>query len=595
MVGVVLANEVCAGESEYVMLESLTISNLGIIASASIELDPGLTVLTGETGAGKSMILQSIGLLMGNRGSTELVLDSADRARVDCEVKFARAAGPLVLALVEESGGECEEIDNSGELSLLISREITHSGRGKIFLGGRQVPASVLRAVSENLIALHGQSDQVLLRDAARQLELLDRAGAQGVATAKTAYQLALRLYRTLRKEQDRLRASESDQKARVFVLEQGIDDIAELNVVAGEDDHAAQKISIMRNIDDISGSVGRAREVLSGANDTGRDENSMSILEQFGVLAKFLEHAGELDTGLSPHLMRIRSATAEMSDLDADLARYLAALDADPQELADLEIRVSRLSAIKKKYGPSLTDVITWRDRAHIELEDLLSRDSRLEELDREISVAFTVMTQTAQVLTLARAMAARQLEASIESELGGLAMPFAQVKIELEIETDPQLWTRSGCDRAVFMLAAHQGAKFLPLSRSASGGELSRVMLAIEVALAGEDPVPTMIFDEVDAGIGGAVAVEVGRRLAALARHTQVIVVTHLPQVAAFADRHLVVEKIAAANSVQTSVVLVQGEERVREITRMLSGLPDSEHGGAHAVELLEIGAKK
>jgi len=595
MVGVVLANEVCAGESEYVMLESLTISNLGIIASASIELDPGLTVLTGETGAGKSMILQSIGLLMGNRGSTELVLDSADRARVDCEVKFARAAGPLVLALVEESGGECEEIDNSGELSLLISREITHSGRGKIFLGGRQVPASVLRAVSENLIALHGQSDQVLLRDAARQLELLDRAGAQGVATAKTAYQLALRLYRTLRKEQDRLRASESDQKARVFVLEQGIDDIAELNVVAGEDDHAAQKISIMRNIDDISGSVGRAREVLSGANDTGRDENSMSILEQFGVLAKSLEHAGELDTGLSPHLMRIRSATAEMSDLDADLARYLAALDADPQELADLEIRVSRLSAIKKKYGPSLTDVITWRDRAHIELEDLLSRDSRLEELDREISVAFTVMTQTAQVLTLARAMAARQLEASIESELGGLAMPFAQVKIELEIETDPQLWTRSGCDRAVFMLAAHQGAKFLPLSRSASGGELSRVMLAIEVALAGEDPVPTMIFDEVDAGIGGAVAVEVGRRLAALARHTQVIVVTHLPQVAAFADRHLVVEKIAAANSVQTSVVLVQGEERVREITRMLSGLPDSEHGGAHAVELLEIGAKK
>jgi len=595
MVGVVLANEVCAGESEYVMLESLTISNLGIIASASIELDPGLTVLTGETGAGKSMILQSIGLLMGNRGSTELVLDSADRARVDCEVKFARAAGPLVLALVEESGGECEEIDNSGELSLLISREITHSGRGKIFLGGRQVPASVLRAVSENLIALHGQSDQVLLRDAARQLELLDRAGAQGVATAKTAYQLALRLYRTLRKEQDRLRASESDQKARVFVLEQGIGDIAELNVVAGEDDHAAQKISIMRNIDDISGSVGRAREVLSGANDTGRDENSMSILEQFGVLAKSLEHAGELDTGLSPHLMRIRSATAEMSDLDADLARYLAALDADPQELADLEIRVSRLSAIKKKYGPSLTDVITWRDRAHIELEDLLSRDSRLEELDREISVAFTVMTQTAQVLTLARAMAARQLEASIESELGGLAMPFAQVKIELEIETDPQLWTRSGCDRAVFMLAAHQGAKFLPLSRSASGGELSRVMLAIEVALAGEDPVPTMIFDEVDAGIGGAVAVEVGRRLAALARHTQVIVVTHLPQVAAFADRHLVVEKIAAANSVQTSVVLVQGEERVREITRMLSGLPDSEHGGAHAVELLEIGAKK
>jgi len=595
MVGVVSANEVCAGESEYVMLESLTISNLGIIASASIELGPGLTVLTGETGAGKSMILQSIGLLMGNRGSTELVLDSADRARVDCEVKFTKAAGPVVLALVEESGGECEEIDDSGELSLLISREITHSGRGKIFLGGRQVPASVLRAVSENLITLHGQSDQVLLRDAARQLELLDRAGAQELATAKTAYQVALRDYRTLRKEQDRLRANESDQQARVFVLEQGIGDIAELNFVVGEDDHAAQKISVMRNIDDLNGSVGRARELLSGANDTGPEGDSISILEQFGELAKSLEHACELDTGLSPHLGRILSATADISDLDADLGRYLAALDADPQELANLEIRVSRLSAIKKKYGPALADVIIWHDRAHSELEGILSRDSRLEELDGEITAAFTGVTHNAHALTLARATAAKRLEAGIESELGGLAMPFAQVKIELEIETDPELWTRSGRDRTIFMLAAHEGAKFLPLSRSASGGELSRVMLAIEVALAGEDPAPTMIFDEVDAGIGGAVAVEVGRRLAALARHTQVIVVTHLPQVAAFADRHLVVEKIAAANSVQTSVVLVQGEERVHEITRMLSGLPDSEHGGAHALELLELGAKK
>ena len=171
---------------------------------------------------------------------------------------------------------------------------------------------------------------------------------------------------------------------------------------------------------------------------------------------------------------------------------------------------------------------------------------------------------------------------------------MPFAQMRIELAVEEDPELWSRSGRDRATFMLAAHEGAKFLPLSRTASGGELSRVMLAIEVALAGEDPVPTMIFDEVDAGIGGGVAVEVGRRLAALAKHTQVIVVTHLPQVAAFADRHLVVEKVAQSHSVETSIARVQGEERVREITRMLSGLPDSEHGGAHALELLELGSK-
>lgn len=577
------------------MLESLTISNLGIITGASIELDSGLTVLTGETGAGKSMILQSIGLLMGDRASTELVLDSADRARVDCEVKFDGTTRPIVLSLVEESGGECEEIDGSGERSLLISREITQNGRGKIFLGGRQVPASALRQVSENLIALHGQSDQVLLRDGVKQLELLDRAGGESTVHAKTAYQNALRAYRRLLKEQDNLRANESDQQARIFVLQQGISEISELNLIEGEDDQAAQKISVMRNIDDLSGCVGTARELLSGVRDSVRETRSTSIVDQLSEIAKSLEHGRELDSDLSPHLARIVSALAELSDLDADLGNYLSSLGADPAELADLEHRVSQLSAIKKKYGSSVSEVITWRDQAQGELENILSRDSRLDELVSEISTALDGATRAAQALTAVRAAAAKALEKSIESELGGLSMPFARVRIELEVETDPQLWTRSGCDRVVFMLAAHESAKFLPLSRFASGGELSRVMLAIEVALAGENPVPTMIFDEVDAGIGGAVAVEVGRRLAALARHTQVIVVTHLPQVAAFADRHLVVEKRAAVNSVETTVALVNGDSRVREITRMLSGLPDSEHGGAHAIELLELGAKK
>lgn len=577
------------------MLESLTISNLGIITAASIELDAGLTVLTGETGAGKSMILQSIGLLMGNRASSELVLDSADRARVDCEVKFDEASGTVVLALVADSGGECEEIENSPDVSLLISREITKSGRGKIFLGGRQVPASVLRQVSENLFALHGQSDQVLLRDPIKQLELLDRAGGEIIISAKATYQTALREYRNLCKERDKLRASEGDQQARIFVLEQGIGEISELNLIEGEDDHAGQKISVMRSVDDLNGTVGRARELLSGISGAGRQVLSASVVEQLSEVMKSLEHGRNLDEALSAHLARAVSAVAELSDLDADLGHYLAGLGADPQELADLENRVSQLSAIKKRYGPSLAEVIMWREQAHGELETVRSRDSRLAELDAEITSSLAVAARDAKALTLVRAAAAQRLESSIESELGGLSMPFAQVKIELEIETDPELWTRRGCDRVVFKLAAHEGAKFLPLSRSASGGELSRVMLAIEVALAGEDPVPTMIFDEVDAGIGGAVAVEVGRRLAALAQHTQVIVVTHLPQVAAFADRHLVVEKKAAANSVETTVALVDGEARVREMTRMLSGLADSQHGGAHAQELLELGAMK
>ena len=577
------------------MLESLTISNLGIIAAASIELDPGLTVLTGETGAGKSMILQSIGLLMGDRASAELVLVSADRARVDCEVKFDATLGSAVLALVEESGGECEAIENSVDRTLLISREITPTGRGKIFLGGRQVPASVLRQVSENLIVLHGQSDQVLLRDGSKQLELLDRAGGEAAASAKIAYQNSLRSYRKLLKEQENLLASEGDQQARIFVLEQGINEISELNLVEGEDDQAAQKISVMRNIDDLNSCVGRARELLTGATDPIRESRSTPVVEQLGEIVKSLEHGRELDSELSLNLDRIVSALAELSDLDADLGSYLSGLGADPAELADLETRVSQLSAIKKKYGSTLADVIAWREQAQGELEAMLSRDSRLDEIAGEIAAALEVVAQDAKELTLARASAAKALEASIKSELAGLSMPFAQVKIELEVEADPKLWTRSGCDRAVFMLAAHESAKFLPLSRCASGGELSRVMLAIEVALAGEDPVPTMIFDEVDAGIGGAVAVEVGRRLAALARHTQVIVVTHLPQVAAFADRHLVVEKKSAANSVETTVALVDGDARVREITRMLSGLPDSEHGGAHSLELLELGAKK
>ncbi|MEZ7821957.1 MAG: DNA repair protein RecN [Candidatus Nanopelagicales bacterium] len=576
------------------MLESLTISDLGIIAAASIELDPGLTVLTGETGAGKSMILQSIGLIMGNRASAELVLESAERARVDCEVRFSGADGATVIALVEQGGGECEEIEGSADFSLLISREINQSGRGKVFLGGRPVPASVLREVSENLIALHGQSDQVLLRDPGKQLELLDRAGGDSVASIKTRYQVALRDYRKLRKERDQLLTSESDQQARIFVLEQGIKEISELSLTEGEDAQAAQKISVMRNVDDLNSAVGRVRELLTGVSNSGQESRSASVLDQMGEASKSLEHAGELDTEVGAHLGRMVSLITEISDLDSDLAYYLAALGSDPQELADLETRVSHLSAIKKKYGPSLAEVLHWNVQAELELAGILARDSRLEELNAAISVALTVATERVKELTQVRAMTAGQLEVSIAAELGGLAMPFAQMRIELAVEEDPELWSRSGRDRATFMLAAHEGAKFLPLSRTASGGELSRVMLAIEVALAGEAPVPTMIFDEVDAGIGGGVAVEVGRRLAALAKHTQVIVVTHLPQVAAFADRHLVVEKVAQSHSVKTSVALVEGEERVREITRMLSGLPDSEHGGAHALELLELGSK-
>ncbi len=576
------------------MLESLTISGLGIISAASVELDPGLTVLTGETGAGKSMILQSIGLIMGNRASAELVLESAERARVDCEVRFSGADSARVIALVEQGGGECEEIEGSADFSLLISREINQSGRGKAFLGGRPVPASVLREVSENLIALHGQSDQVLLRDPGKQLELLDRAGGDTLASVKTRYQVALRDYRKLRNERDRLLASESDQQARIFELEQGIREISDLSLTEGEDAQAAQKISVMRNIDDLNGAVGRARELLSGASNFGQESRSASVLEQMGEASKSLEHAGELDIEVGAHLGRMVSLITEISDLDSDLAYYLAALGSDPQELADLETRVSHLTAIKKKYGPSLAEVLHWNAQAGLELADILVRDSRLEELNAAISVALTVATECVEELTQVRAKTAMQLEGSIAAELGGLAMPFAQMRIELAVEEDPELWSRSGRDRALFMLAAHEGAKFLPLSRTASGGELSRVMLAIEVALAGEDPVSTMIFDEVDAGIGGGVAVEVGRRLAALAKHTQVIVVTHLPQVAAFADRHLVVEKVAQSHSVKTSIALVEGEERVREITRMLSGLPDSEHGGAHALELLELGSK-
>ena len=576
------------------MLESLTISDLGIISAASIELDPGLTVLTGETGAGKSMILQSIGLIMGNRASAELVLESAERARVDCEVRFSGADSARVIALVEQGGGECEEIEGSADFSLLISREINQSGRGKAFLGGRPVPASVLREVSENLIALHGQSDQVLLRDPGKQLELLDRAGGDTLASVKTRYQVALRDYRKLRNERDRLLASESDQQARIFELEQGIREISDLSLTEGEDAQAAQKISVMRNIDDLNGAVGRARELLSGASNFGQESRSASVLEQMGEASKSLEHAGELDIEVGAHLGRMVSLITEISDLDSDLAYYLAALGSDPQELADLETRVSHLTAIKKKYGPSLAEVLHWNAQAGLELADVLVRDSRLEELNAAISVALTDATECVEELTQVRAKTAMQLEGSIAAELGGLAMPFAQMRIELAVEEDPELWSRSGRDRALFMLAAHEGAKFLPLSRTASGGELSRVMLAIEVALAGEDPVSTMIFDEVDAGIGGGVAVEVGRRLAALAKHTQVIVVTHLPQVAAFADRHLVVEKVAQSHSVKTSIALVEGEERVREITRMLSGLPDSEHGGAHALELLELGSK-
>ncbi|MET0525514.1 MAG: DNA repair protein RecN [Nocardioides sp.] len=574
------------------MLEEIRIGSLGVIDSSTLELGPGLTVITGETGAGKTMIVTALGLLLGGRADTGAVRKGARTARVEGVVSTAELAG--FAAAVEEAGGEVEDH------RVVLARNVSAEGRSRAFVGGASVPVSVLAGIAEPLVAVHGQSDQHRLLQARAQREALDSFGGDEVAALLADYTSIHEHLVSTERELAEVVATARDRAREAVLLRFGLGEVEAVEPEPGEDTALAAEEARLGFADELRSAAEQAREALSS------DQDQPDALATTSAARAFLDGVRDHDTEASELADRLAEISYLLSDVAADVASYASRLETDPARLAVVSERRAALTALTRKYGETIDEVVAWAEQSAARLTELDHTDERIEELRAERVDLRQQLGNAASALSAARASVAVRLATEVTAELTLLAMPDARIEVAVrqsEVADDPDgareplvvdgrrlRFTATGVDDVELLLAANSGSDPRPLHKGASGGELSRVMLALEVSLAGTSPVPTFVFDEVDAGVGGRAAVEIGRRLAQLAQNAQVLVVTHLPQVAAYADRHVVVEK-SSDGSVTTSGLTVLGpDEREKELSRMFAGMDDSDTALAHARELLD-----
>ncbi len=582
------------------MLEELRITGLGVIEDTTLALTRGMNVITGETGAGKTMVVTGLGLLFGGRADAARVRAAPGRAVVEGRLRLTGPVGDAVAERIADAGAEPDE-----DGSVLLSRTVSAEGRSRAHVGGRGVPVSVLGELGEHVVAVHGQSDQLRLLRPAEQRGALDRFA--GPEHDKLLAELRERYGQWRAVEEDladrRRNARERSQEADLLRL--GLDEITRVDPQPGEDETLKAEAQRLEHVEGLRTAAHVAHGALAGIGDGGSDEPDATSL--LALARRTLEGQSTVDGLLGELAARLDEVATLVGDITVELGGYLEALDADPARLQEVYERRAALRALTRKYAEDVDGVIAWADRARIRLAELDTSDELLEELDRERQRVAGEVAELAAQVRAARLEAASRFADAVTVELVGLAMPHARVQVAVTPRAvgrgDPTLivaGTESGvaadgADEVELKLLAHPGAPALPLQKGASGGELSRVMLAIEVVFAGAGGPPTLVFDEVDAGVGGRAAVEIGRRLARLARAHQVLVVTHLPQVAAFADRHLVVAKDTGGAVTTSGVRVVEDTERSRELARMLAGLPDSDLGIAHAEELLAVAARE
>lgn len=565
------------------MIEEIRISSLGVIDESVLELGPGLSVITGETGAGKTMLVTALGLLLGGRADSGRVRSGSRAARVEGVV----AAAPLE-ALVEEHGAEAE----AG--SVLLARQVSAEGRSRAYLGGVAVPAGVLATAGEALVAVHGQSDQHRLLRPEAQREALDAFAGEPLVPVAQRYRAAYVRLREVEQELRDVLGSARERAREADVLRLGLQEVEAVEPRPGEDAELAAEEARLGFADALRAAAETAREALS-AEDGGPD-----ALATVSVARRALESVREHDPRVAELSDRVAEVSYLLSDVAADVASYATSVDTDPSRLAGVSERRAALTALQRKYGETIDEVLAWAEDAARRLLQLDTSDERIEGLRAERRDLRSALARDAAGLSALRRDAASRLGDRVTTELHSLSMPHAQVEVRvsrsadergLEVDGETVAFGPHGVDEVELLLAANTGTELRALGKGASGGELSRVMLAVEVCLAETRPVPTFVFDEVDAGVGGKAAVEIGRRLAALARHSQVLVVTHLPQVAAFADRHVVVRKSSDGSVTTSGLELLDDAGRVRELSRMLAGLEASDSAMAHAEELLEM----
>ncbi|MGW5436724.1 DNA repair protein RecN [Nocardia asteroides] len=580
------------------MLTEIRIDGLGVISTATAQFHAGLTVLTGETGAGKTMVVTSLHLLSGARADAGRVRLGAAKAVVEGRFVIDDINDTARAAVGEVLESAAAEADEDG--SVIAVRTVNSDGRSRAHLGGRGVPAAVLGEFTSRLLTVHGQNDQLRLQRPEQQLAALDQFAGDGVAGLLRKYQVHRRSWLDARSELLERTARSRELALEADRLKHSLTEIDGIAPEPGEDARLVAEIRRLSDLDSLREAAVGAHEALSGPADAPVDGGG--VLDLLGGARARLDSAD--DPGLTALAPRLGEAIAVVVDVATELSGYLSELPSDPGALDSMLTRQAELKSLTRKYAPDIDGVIAWADESRARLDSLDVSEDALAKLAGEVETAAGKVRESARKLSAARAKAAGKLATAVSAELAGLAMGKARLEVQvrpmpasaqdsapIEIDGASLHAGSAGVDEVEFRLSAHSGAQSLPLSKSASGGELSRVMLALEVVLAGSDHGATMVFDEVDAGVGGRAAVEIGKRLARLARTHQVIVVTHLPQVAAFADTHLVVDKSDdGKGKVDSGVRTLTDEERVVELARMLAGLDDTETGRAHAEELLE-----
>lgn len=557
------------------MLTELRLTSLGVVADACLNLGPGLNALTGETGAGKTMLVAGLGLLLGARADASLVRSGEDRAVVQGRWEV----GPGTRELVEELGGN---LDDGAEL--ISVRQVTAQGRSRAVIGGAAVPVSTAASLLGELATIHGQSEQVRLSSPERQREILDHYARP---EALQRYRDNYVRHRSLVEELSQLETRALERARELDMLRHGLDEIAAVDPQPGEDEALVAEAARLADADHLKALAVQVQTALSGSEE---DFELPSAVGLVGIARKTLRTLAEQDPSATALSERLDDLGYVIDDLAQDIASHAADLVSDPVRLAAVADRRGELSQLTRKYGASIDEVLAWAEESRNRLAELEGADERIEELRAQVAELDRALEADAAAITADRVAAAARLAEAAHAELQALALKHAR----LEFAVAPAPRGPHGADRVELMFTANPGSTPGPLGKVASGGELSRVRLALEVVLAGGTPGHTFVFDEVDAGVGGAVGLEIGRRLKQLARTSQVIVVTHLAQVAAFADQHFVIAKSSQGQVTTSDVTPLAPGERAAELARMMSGTLDSKAAITHATELLELAAE-
>ena len=565
------------------MLAELRLENYAVIDNVAVEFAAGLNLLTGETGAGKSILIDALALLLGAKASSNIIREGAERAVVSAvfEINSAQTVAPIL----EENGLDSEDG------SIILRREIASGGKGRVFVNNQPATVAVLRQLAPYLATIHAQNESLVSFDGAARLELLDAYAGTQLETLGQAFahwkQIAGRIEDLRRDEQDRLRLLD------LWTFQQR--EIEDAKLQPGEDERLEAEKRVLANAEKIYGAAMNAFDLLY--------EGPTSTSSSLRSAQKHIEELARYEPRFQEALAAIDSARISVEDVGATLRDYAGGIQASPEYLAEVEDRLALLDRVKRKYGPTLDDVIRLGEEVCRKLSEMENKDEILEKLRSDLSKAAQEYLQAAQAASSKRYEAARNLEKIVEVEINDLAMK-STFRIEVGGGDEKVNWTASGFDQVVYLISTNPGEPARPLEQIASGGELSRVMLALKASVeAGisktrgarvpSSPKRTLIFDEIDTGIGGRAAEAVGRKLKALSRGNQVLCVTHLPQIATFADQHYLTEKRVTGQRAKTTVRLITGEERTEEVARMLSGAKLTETSRKHAEQLLKANA--